>query len=286
LPTGGQTKQQPTGAGHPKAPQHFLEEDRVPVGRHDAMAAEVEGPENYAGISCAPDAGFGNARAPLSTKLRERAHHGGDRRPGRCDSRVTRGSCGNEGNLQGSPEGGQGAGRRREVEGADHQDQEFEGIRREDHRRPCLHERAPQEGLFREIQNGLGKTHHLRFFRDSRAGRTAHALWLSHHPGQHLQHQRIQVPAVSRRRRRQGEPHPDCMPSAGIARAYGRLRLHLRVHSRDGQETPTGDLHRCRQGRYSCNRASLPQLVAQVLHLPHHPEHPDAPGRTRAGRHL
>lgn len=75
--------------------------------------------------------------------------------------------------------------------GADHQDQVFEGIRREDHRRPCLHERAPQEGLFREIQNGLGKTHHLRFFRDSRAGRTAHALWLSHHPGQHLQHQRV-----------------------------------------------------------------------------------------------
>ena len=53
--------------------------------------------------------------------------------------------------------------------------------------------------------------------------------------------QQVHVPAVSRRRRRQGELHPDCMPSAGIARVYGRLRVRLRVHSRDGEETPDVD---------------------------------------------
>ena len=47
--------------------------------------------------------------------------------------------------------------------------------------------------------------------------------------------QQVQVPAVSRWHRRQGEPHPDCMTSTGIARAYGRLGLHLRVRGRDGQ---------------------------------------------------
>ena len=72
--------------------------------------------------------------------------------------------------------------------GADHEDEVFEGIRREDHRRPCLHDRAPQEGQFREIQDGITKTHHLRFFRYFRAGRTAHALHLRHHPRQHLQY--------------------------------------------------------------------------------------------------
>ena len=70
-----------------------------------------------AGVSCAPHARFGNARAPLSATLRERAHHGGYRRQRRFSSRVTRGSCGNEVNPQGPREGGQGVGRGREVEG-------------------------------------------------------------------------------------------------------------------------------------------------------------------------
>ena len=70
-----------------------------------------------AGVSGAPHAGFGKARAPLSMTVRQRAHHGGDRRSGRSDSRVTLGSCRNEGNLQGSGEGWQGFGRGRDVEG-------------------------------------------------------------------------------------------------------------------------------------------------------------------------
>lgn len=43
-----------------------------------------------AGKSGAPHAGFGKERAPPASNVRHRAHHGGDRRPGRNGPRVRR----------------------------------------------------------------------------------------------------------------------------------------------------------------------------------------------------